>query len=57
MPEQREKNREKERIIITLGKGIFEKLTAESAKKGLTKSVIIQLALEEYFNFREEEKA
>jgi len=40
---------EKERIIITLGKDIFEKLKLESTKKGLTKSVIIQLALEQYF--------
>lgn len=42
---------EKERIIITLGKDVFEKLKAESEKTGLSKSVLIQLALvEKYLN-------
>lgn len=40
---------DKERIIITLGKDIYDKLKAESEKTGLSKSVLIQLALVEKY--------
>lgn len=46
-------NTNKPRIVVSLGKEIFEKLELESIKKSLTKSVIIQLALEKYFEEKE----
>lgn len=47
----------RERVNISLGSETLKKLNLECCKTGLTKSVIIQLALEEYFKFREESRA
>lgn len=42
------KAHKKERVNITLGSEILKKLNLECVKTSLTKSVIIQLALENY---------
>lgn len=39
---------EKKRMMITVAMNLFDKLEDFSKKKGMTKSVIVALALEEY---------